>query len=85
MAHATTTPAGPVERKVKASSALTYLVGVAGLSIVNAVQGEPVLISALADWLEPFVLAILPAAGAAIGGWMAPHTPRPELGSGQEG
>ncbi|MET9818357.1 holin [Streptomyces sp. NPDC006355] len=67
---------GPVETKVKASSALTYLAGVAGLSVVNAVQGEPVLISGLADWLEPFVLAALPAAAAAIGGWIAPHTPR---------
>lgn len=72
----------PVETKVKASSAATYLVGVAGLSVVNAVQGEPVLISGLADWLEPFVLAILPAAGAAIAGWMAPHTPRRTSGQG---
>lgn len=72
----------PVETKVKASSAVTYLVGVAGLSIVNAVQGEPVLISALADWLEPFVLALLPAAGAAIAGWSAPHTPRRASGQG---
>lgn len=72
----------PVEAKVKASSAATYLVGVAGLSVVNAVQGEPVLLSALADWLEPFVLAILPAAGSAIAGWMAPHTPRHASGQG---
>lgn len=66
----------PVETKVKAASALTYLVGVLGLSVVNAVQGDPVLISSLPDWLEPFILALLPAAGAAIGGWQAPHTPR---------
>ncbi|MCC9686846.1 holin [Streptomyces sp. MNU103] len=67
----------PVESKVKAASAVSYLAGVAGLSVVNAVQGEPVLLSSLADWLEPFVLALLPAAGAAIAGWIAPHTPRP--------
>ncbi|MGW0763007.1 holin [Streptomyces sp. NPDC002814] len=58
----------PVEAKVKAASALTYLLGVAGLSVVNAVQETPLLISGLADWLEPFVLSLLPAAGAAIGG-----------------
>jgi hypothetical protein len=69
----------PVETKVKAASALTYLAGVAGLAVINAVQGEPVLISSMPDWLEPFVLSLLPAAGAAIGGWIAPHTPRPDL------
>jgi hypothetical protein len=72
-----TSASQPVETKVKASAALAYLVGVAGLSIVNAVQGEPVLIDSLPDWLEPFILSALPTAGAAIGGWMAPHTPRP--------
>lgn len=66
----------PVEAKVKASSALTYLVGVAVLSVINAVQDTPLLISGLSDWLEPFILSLLPAAGAAIGGWAAPHTPR---------
>jgi hypothetical protein len=39
----------PVEAKVKAASALTYLLGVAGLSVVNAVQETPLLISGLAD------------------------------------
>lgn len=65
-----------VEKKVKASAAVAYLTGVAGLGIVAAVQKDPILISSLADWLEPFVLSLLPAAGAAIGGWIAPHTPR---------
>lgn len=66
----------PVETKVKASSAATYLVGVAVLAVINAVQGETALISALPDWAEPFLLAVLPAAGAAVAGWYAPHTPR---------
>ncbi|AIV35631.1 hypothetical protein [Streptomyces sp. CCM_MD2014] len=68
----------PVEAKVKAGTALTYLAGVAGLSVVNAVQGDPLLIGGLPDWLEPFVLSLLPAAGSAIGGWIAPHTPAPD-------
>ncbi len=68
----------PIEKKVKASAALTYLVGVAGLAIVGAVTDNPSLIGSMPDALEPFVLALLPAAAAAIGGWAAPHTPRPD-------
>jgi hypothetical protein len=74
-----------IETKVKAASAFTYLVGVAGLSVVNAVQDQPVIIGGLPDWLEPFVLAVLPAAAAAIAGWKAPHTPRPDLSRNQGG
>ncbi|MFJ2007421.1 holin [Streptomyces chartreusis] len=69
-------PSAPIEKKVKLATAVTYLLGVAGLAIVGAVQNDPNLISSMPDALEPFVLAMLPAAGAAIGGWAAPHTPR---------
>lgn len=69
-------PSAPIEKKVKLATAVTYLVGVAGLAIVGAVQNDPNLIASMPDALEPFVLAMLPAAGAAIGGWAAPHTPR---------
>lgn len=69
-------PSAPIEKKVKLATALTYLVGVAGLAVIGAVTNDPSLISGMPDALEPFVLAMLPAAGAGIGGWVAPHTPR---------
>ncbi|MDX2538573.1 holin [Streptomyces scabiei] len=66
----------PIETKVKVSSVFTYLASVAGLAILGAVTGDPSLISGMPDVLEPFVLALIPAATAAISGWAAPHTPR---------
>lgn len=69
-------PSAPIESKVKVSSALTYLLSLAGLAILGAVTDDPSLISGMPDALEPFVLALVPAAAAAVGGWGAPHTPR---------
>lgn len=69
-------PSAPIESKVKVSSALTYLFSLAGLAILGAVTDDPSLISGMPNVLEPFVLALLPAAAAAVGGWGAPHTPR---------
>lgn len=69
-------PSAPIEKKVKAASALTYLASVAGLAILGAVTDDPSLISSMPDALEPFVIALVPAASAAIAGWAAPHTPR---------
>ena len=66
----------PIEKKVKASSALAYLASLAGLAILGAVTDDPSLISSMPNVLEPFVLALVPAAAAAVAGWAAPHTPR---------
>ena len=66
----------PIETKVKASSALAYLASLAGLAILGAVTDDPSLISSMPNVLEPFVLALVPAAAAAVAGWAAPHTPR---------
>lgn len=66
----------PIETKVKVSSVFTYLASVAGLAILGAVTDDPSLVSGMPDALEPFVLALIPAATAAITGWAAPHTPR---------
>ncbi|GGZ51876.1 holin [Streptomyces rubiginosohelvolus] len=66
----------PIEKKVKASSVVTYLASLAGLAVLGAVTDDPSLISGMPDALEPFVLALVPAAAAAIAGWAAPHTPR---------
>lgn len=69
-------PSAPIETKVKASSALAYLASLAGLAVLGGVTDDPSLISGMPDALEPFVLALLPAAGSWIAGWAAPHTPR---------
>ncbi|ARF62907.1 holin [Streptomyces violaceoruber] len=66
----------PIEKKVKASSAVTYLASLAGLAVLGGVTDDPSLISSMPDALEPFILALVPAAAAAIAGWAAPHTPR---------
>lgn len=66
----------PIETKVKASSAATYLISLASLAILGGVTDDPSLISGMPDALEPFVLALIPAATTAITGWAAPHTPR---------
>lgn len=55
-------PSAPIESKVKASSALTYLLSLAGLAILGGVTDDPSLIGGMPDALEPFVLAMLPAA-----------------------
>lgn len=66
----------PIETKVKVSSLFTYLASLAGLAILGAVTDDPSLVSGMPNALEPFVLALVPAAVAAITGWAAPHTPR---------
>ncbi|GAA1275387.1 holin [Streptomyces aureus] len=66
----------PIEKKVKASTALSYLASLAGLAILGGVTDDPSLISGMPDALEPFVLALVPAAASWISGWAAPHTPR---------
>lgn len=72
-------PSAPIEKKVKAASAVVYLVSLAGLAILGAITKDPNLISSMPDAIEPFVLALVPAAGGAIAGWAAPHTPRSDV------
>ncbi|MFD3574782.1 holin [Streptomyces sp. NPDC058644] len=69
-------PSDPIETKVKASSVATYLVSLAALAILGGVTDDPSLISGMPDVLEPFILALIPAATNAVAGWAAPHTPR---------
>lgn len=66
----------PIEKKVTAGSALTYLASLAGLAVLGGVTDDPSLISGMPDALEPFVLSLVPAAASWIAGWAAPHTPR---------
>jgi hypothetical protein len=62
-----------VEPKVKWATVGTYLLGVVALAIFNGVTDSTLLVDALPDWVEPFVLPIVPAIGAAIAGYSAKH------------
>jgi hypothetical protein len=82
--HAKVTTSGKVESKVWWATAGAYLAGVVALAVVNAVTAEDnaLLLAALPDAIEPFILPVVPAVVAFIGGWAARHTPRPDLGQG---
>lgn len=73
----------PVEAKVKAMALVSYLVGVAGLAALQAVADAPSLISFLPDWVEAITLPLVPTALAAVAGYKAQHTPRPDLADDQ--
>lgn len=70
---------GPVEGKVKWSTAGAYVASAAGLFVAELVADQPVLVTPMPDWLEPIVLSLLPAAVAFLAGLKARHTPRPDL------
>lgn len=72
-------PSAPIEKKVKASTALAYLASLAGLAVLGGVTNDPSLIGGMPDALEPFVLALIPAAASWVAGWAAPHTPRSDV------
>jgi hypothetical protein len=68
--------AGPIETKVKASTAGAYVGSVGLLAALTAVQDQPGLVGWLPAWLGPFVLsAVVPAIGF-VSGYRARHTPR---------
>lgn len=65
-----------VEKKVKAAAAGSYLGGVAVLEVLESVKDNPLLLSSLPDWLEPFVLSLVITGVTFVSGWVARHTPR---------
>lgn len=65
----------PVETKVKASTAVTLLVGLAA-AVLNAVQTDSSLLGPLPAWLQAPLLALVPAGLAFLAGYRARHTPR---------
>ncbi|MFB4284834.1 hypothetical protein ACBJ59_56870 [Nonomuraea sp. MTCD27] len=73
----------PVETKVKAMGLVSYLAGVAGMAVLQAVADAPSLIAWLPDWVEAITLPLLPTALAAVAGFTAQHTPRPDLPADQ--
>ncbi|MEV0379822.1 hypothetical protein [Nonomuraea sp. NPDC050643] len=69
----------PVENKVKAMGLTAYLAGVAGMAALQALADDPSMIAFLPDWIEAITLPLVPTALAALAGFKARHTPRPDL------
>jgi hypothetical protein len=65
-----------IEAKVKASAALTLLLGVA-LTLLNEVQADNRLLGSLPPWAQSLITLFAPPLAAFLAGWAAPHTPRP--------
>lgn len=81
-AHAKpSTGSSKVEAKVWWATAGAYVAGVAALAVVNAFTGDDnaLLLASLPDAIEPFVLPVVPTVVAFVTGWLARHTPRPDL------
>lgn len=64
----------PVEAKVKASTAATFVVSLL-VAVLNAVA-DSTLLQPLPSWLQGPVIALAPAAVTFLSGWLAEHTPR---------
>lgn len=68
--------AAPVEKKVTAATAGTYLGSTALLAALEAARDNAELVGWMPAGLTPFVLALVPAAITFVSGWVAKHTPR---------
>ena len=68
--------AAPVEKKVTAATAGTYIASTGLLGALAVVQDNARLLEWMPDSLTPFVLAIVPAAIAFVSGYRAKHSPR---------
>ncbi|MEU2674229.1 holin [Streptomyces sp. NPDC007164] len=67
--------AAPVEAKVKAASAATFLAGLA-VAVLNAIVADNSLLGPLPGWVQAPLLALVPAALAWLAGYQARHTVR---------
>lgn len=67
--------AAPIESKVTAATAMTFVVGLA-VAVLNAVQADTSLLGPLPSWLQAPLLALVPAALTFLAGYKARHTPR---------
>lgn len=66
----------PVEKKVTAAAAATYLGSTAVLGTLTAVQDHHELVGWMPGALSPFVLALVPTAITFVSAWATKHTPR---------
>jgi len=65
----------PIEAKVKAATSATFVVSLV-VAVLNAVVADDQLLQPLPVWLQPLVIALVPAAITFLSGWQAKHTPR---------
>jgi hypothetical protein len=65
----------PVEAKVKAATSATFVVSLL-IAVLNAVVADDQLLHPLPVWLQPVVIALVPAAVTFLSGWAAAHSPR---------
>ncbi|MCO4699299.1 hypothetical protein LRR80_05393 [Streptomyces sp. RO-S4] len=72
--------AAPVEKKVTAATAATFVGSTALLGALEAVRDNAELVGWLPPALAPFVLALVPTAITFVSGWAAKHTPRGPAG-----
>jgi hypothetical protein len=73
----------PVEAKVKWTSLGGFLGSVGLLAVLQAVDADHSLITFWPDWAEAISIPLLPTAIAAVAGWKAKHTARPDLPASQ--
>ncbi|MGW4239249.1 holin [Streptomyces sp. NPDC004749] len=69
----------PVEEKVKAASAASFVVGIV-VAVLNAVVADNSLLGPLPVWLQSVILALVPTALTWLAGYQARHTPRGPAG-----
>ncbi|MER6505926.1 hypothetical protein ABT158_03895 [Nonomuraea sp. NPDC001636] len=69
----------PVERKVTAATAGSYLGLLAVLTVLQTVNADLDLIAWLPDWLESLAIPLLPGLITYVSGYTTKHTPRPDL------
>lgn len=69
----------PVERKVTAATAGSYLGLLAVLTILQTVNSNLDLLSFLPDAIETLAIPLLPGLITYVSGFKAKHTPRPDL------
>lgn len=74
-----------VERKVTAATAGAYVASASLLGALEAVQDSPGLVSWMPDWVEPFVLAVVPTTVTFVSAYQARHTPRTDPYGGDAG
>lgn len=67
------------ERKVGWASVGSYVGLSALLYVIELIGKDPVVVTPLPDAVEPLVLALVPAVASLVLGYLAKHTPRPDL------
>lgn len=65
----------PIETKVKAATAASFVVGIV-VAVLNGVTADASLLGPLPTWAQSVILALAPAAVTFLSGWQAKHTPR---------